>query len=189
MLVCRKCGYTTPHDCGPSTPGGIVGSAVKPCPLKGALWVHVVDLAGNGVEGVKVKADGAEKTTDKSGFAIWDPLDEGAKKVELQETFEGGLKHFYKPDLWQLSAAIAKGQVSLVEFQLPCWIEIRVEDDKGKVLDDVKVLVKGNGGALEVTLSKDMLNDQGVYRIGDLFPGESEISFPEICDAEWSAKA
>jgi hypothetical protein len=188
MLVCRKCGYTVPHDCGPSTPGGIVGSAVRPCPTKGALWVHVVDLAGNGVEGLKVKVDGADKTTDKSGFAMWDPLDEGSKKVALPENYDGALKQFYKPDVWQLSAAVAIGQVSLVEFQLPCWIEVRVEDDKGKVMEDIKVLVKGNGGALEVTLTKDKLNGEGVYRIGDLFPGNCEISFPELCDAEWTAK-
>jgi hypothetical protein len=184
-MLCRKCGAEVPHECSPSA---LLSRPVISCPLKGAVWVYVTDYGGDGVHGASVTLDGKKTTTDPSGFTSYDPVDEGSPVVAVEGKFEGKLKQFYLPETHQITAAATKGQVSLVEFQLPCWIEVRVEDDKGVVVDDVEVVVKDAGGTRVEKLTKERLGGDGVYRIEKLFPGTCEISIPGLSDAEWTAK-
>lgn len=186
-LLCRKCGHTVEHDCAGSSP---LATAVQSCPLtkKGVIWVNVVNLAGGSVHGVSITIDGVGETTDPVGFATSGPVPAGGKTVTLENKFEGALKQYYLCDPATRTVPVADGEVSVVEFKLPSWIEVRVEDDKGKLVDDVTVVVKDASGARTETLTKDKLDPGGFYRVETLYPGECEISFPDLCDTEWSAK-
>ncbi len=185
MWLCRKCSTEVPHECAPVA---VLGRPVSPCPLKGSVWVHVVDYGGVGVEGATVKVDNVEKVTNNKGFAVYDPLETGPRKTEIVNKFEDKLKQFYLPETASIEAAVTPGQLSMIEFQIPAWIEVRVEDDKGVVVTDVSVTVKDSGGSRVEVLTKDKLNEAGIYRIDKLYPGECEISFPDLCDDDWAAK-
>ncbi|MBI2686059.1 MAG: hypothetical protein HYX27_07065 [Acidobacteria bacterium] len=183
-LICRRCGSEVEHACSPSK---AMGESVMPCALKGALWVYVTDMAGNGIEGVGVSVDRTNKRTDKIGFAGFDPLEPGTARVELTELTGSAAVEFELPEVKTFEASIANGQISMVEFQLSSWIEIYVQDKAGKAVFDLTVKIKlPNGEERTEKLTRDKLTSKNVFRIGKIWRGDCQISFPEVCDAEWA---
>lgn len=187
QLICRRCGTEVAHDCKPSR--SLSDSSSMPCPLKGALWAYCTNKSGEGIAGVKVKLNGVEKVTDKAGFVGYDPLENGAARVELTE-LQGAALEYSLPDVKAFDAAVTAGQVSLVEFQLGSWIEIVVKDGDGVPVYDVTAQIKlPDGKVVMEKLTKDKLNSAGAYHVKVDVPGDCEITFPELADGDWAAKA
>lgn len=183
--LCRKCGKEVEHNCN----GSFTGTTVVPCPHKGAVWVYVTDLDGAGVAGIKVSLrDGehvTEKKTDDMGLAEFPSLDEGSKRVKIVD-LGSREPEFYMPEQHSGSVSVTKGQTSLIEFHLPTWIEIRVEDEDGTLVEDQVInLVFPDGQSR--ALSKSDLKDDA-YHAGAIVPGECQVSLAGLPDAEWTAR-
>jgi hypothetical protein len=184
-LLCRRCGAEAAHTCSPAK---VLGKPQTGCPPKAAVWVYVTDYSGLGKEGIKVSVAGVVKPTDPGGFASYDPVEPGEKKVQVIDLGAHAAK-FLLPESGPISAMAANGQISLIEFQISTWIEIRLEDEKGTVSEDGAVkLLCPDGAEKTETLSKEKLTKEGVYRLDKgMWPGDYEISFPRLYDAEWKA--
>jgi hypothetical protein len=184
-FLCRKCGKEVEHTCSGASPG----KTVAPCPLKGAVWVYVTDLDGNGLEGVKIslKDDDAttEQTTDGMGLAQFPALQPGSKDVKIAD-LGGKAPEFYMPAEHSGSVAVAKGQTSMIEFHVPTWIEIRVEDENGTLVEDLRISVAGADGQLKTLSKSDIKN--GAYYAGEIGPGDCQVYLAGVPDAEWKAK-
>ena len=185
-LLCRRCGAEVAHTCAPVK---VRGKPETGCLQKAAIWVYVTDYSGAGKEGVKVSIGGTIKTTDTSGFTSRDPIEPGEEKVEVVDLGPHKSK-FLVPETGPVSAMTANGQISLIEFQISTWIEIRLEDEKGTAVDGATVkLICPDGTERTETLTKEKLTKDGVYRLDKgMWPGDYEISFPGIYDAEWKPK-
>ena len=182
--LCRTCGKEVEHTCC----GSSAGKTVVPCPLKGAVWVYVTDLDGAGIEGIKVslKDNGStiEKTTDKMGLAEFPSLVEGSKAVQIADL--GGKKpEFYMPEEFSGSVSVTKGQTSIIEFHVPTWIEIRVEDEEGTLVEDLKINLLFADGQSKPLSESDLR--EGVYYVGEIVPGECQLTIAGLPDAEWKA--
>ncbi len=183
--LCRRCGKEVEHTCS----GSSAGKTVVPCPLKGTVWVYVTDLDGGGIAGIKVSLkDGdkvTEKDTDDMGLAEFPSLDEGSKTVKIVD-LGGKKREFYMPQQHSGSVSVTKGQTSLIEFHVPTWIEIRVEDEEGTLVEDLTINVVFPDDQSR-TLSKSDLKE-GAYYVGEIVPGECQVSIAGFPDAEWKAK-
>ena len=72
---------------------------------------------------------------------------------------------------------------------LPCkkkhWFGVRVVDEKGKVVPGVKVKLKLTDG----TTPEIIIDKTGAYKTATtLDPGNCDVSFPDLFDAEWNPK-
>jgi hypothetical protein len=119
MPTCSQCGNQI------VCPGHahVVGRGISTCTLaKGALWVQVVDHAGNGVPGVEVtlQGGGKTKTTDPQGLVHYDPLDDGQQyTVEMSDTLPGTHTATHKPPQDRTGRAqVEKGKIAYVKFEL-----------------------------------------------------------------------
>jgi hypothetical protein len=67
------------------------------------------------------------------------------------------------------------------------WIGLKVQDESGDKVTDVRVRVKQpDGNVLSLDLSQETLEADGTYRTQKVLPaGNCEISFPEIYNLEW----
>ena len=67
------------------------------------------------------------------------------------------------------------------------WIGIKVQDEDGKKVTDVKVNVKlPDGGSLSIDFGSETLESDGTYRTKKvLAPGKCDITFPEVYNLEW----
>jgi hypothetical protein len=71
----------------------------------------------------------------------------------------------------------------------PCkkkhWFGVRVVDEKGKVVPGVKVKLKLTDGSTPVIT----IDKTGTHKTATtLDPGNCEVSFPDLFDAEWNPK-
>lgn len=181
QLVCRRCGTEIPHECERSR---VLGESVLPCEQKGSLWVYVTNQSGEGIKGVDVKVGSVTKTTDKAGFAGFDPLDPGTARLELTALSGPPATEYELPAVKTFDAVIAKGQVSMVELQLASWIEIALVDSKGLPLRGFTMTIKlpdGNSKTQEI--------NEDVVRIPKIAAGDCRISFAGLYDAEWTLKS
>jgi hypothetical protein len=184
-FLCRRCGKDVEHTCSGASPS----KTVVPCPLKGVVWVYVTDLDGNGLKGVTVSLkDGdatPEKTTDDMGLAQFPGLEPGSKDVKIID-LGGKAPEFYMPEERSGSVSVAKGQTSIIELHVPTWIEIRVEDESGTLVEDLRISVVCADGQLK-ELSKANIKD-GAYHAGEMGPGDCQVSLVGVPDAEWKGK-
>ncbi len=180
QLICRRCGTEVEHTCGKTQS---LGETVLPCEQKGSLWVYVTNPSGEGLKGVDVKVGLVTKTTDKVGFVGFDPLEPGSVTVELTGLSSAPATDYELPEVGRFSAAIAKGQVSMVEFQLTSWIEVCLVDSKGTPLHGFTMTIKLPDGT---TKTEEITKD--VHRIPNLGGGDCQISFAGLYDAEWTEK-
>lgn len=70
------------------------------------------------------------------------------------------------------------------------WIGVLVVDERGRPVKDVKVKLKlTDGSEVVIDFLSAELQPDGSYRTDRVLdPGQCEISFPELCDAEWRPK-
>jgi hypothetical protein len=70
------------------------------------------------------------------------------------------------------------------------WIGVRVVDEDGKPVKDVKVRLKlTDGSVTTVDFASAKLEADGSYRTEKILdPGDCEISFPDLFDVEWKAQ-
>ena len=126
-----------------------------------------------------------EENTDDMGLAEFPSLDEGSKSVQIVDL--GGKKpEFYMPHQHSGSVSVTTGQTSVIEFHVPTWIEIRVEDEDGTLVEDLKINLVFPDGEVKMLSKSDL--KEGVYHVGEIVPGECQVSFTGLPDAEWTAK-
>jgi hypothetical protein len=139
VYACQK-----PH----ASSGALIGSAMHACPLqKGAIWVHVIDDGGGNVKGASVTSSvGGTKDSDPSGFASFDPLDEGsAYKITLNPLSTDLAKTHRLPAIVDVpNVPVTKGQITSVQVKLervaPLKVIIQRSDNDAFVKDiDVEV--------------------------------------------------
>ncbi len=147
MPICVKCGKPC-ADCGAEA---VVGGPAKACDLKkGAVWIHVMDDRGTGVDGVEVKLAGKTKKTKGGGFAAFDPMDAGDHTAELVTPLaEPIAKGHDAPKVSDASkgAPVSNGEITYVPFTLTRRAVLKVKvvqkDKPEKVFAEATVTVKG----------------------------------------------
>lgn len=121
MASCPICGTSLAcAHAGDETHTKAVEATKQDCPVtKGAIWVQVLDHKGAGVKDVTVKAAGKEGTTDDSGFAPFDPLDEQTYDVEITDPLpKTHVDGFLLPATKTVQATVKGGEIVLVKFRL-----------------------------------------------------------------------
>jgi hypothetical protein len=152
-----------------STP---VGAIAKPCPKsKGALWIHVLDDAGNNVREVDALKDGgSDKPTDTNGLSTYDPLDEGNYIAGLAKLSVKLAKLYMPPETTSQKVFVADGQITYVGFELKREARLKVlvhkVGDTGKVFG--KAPVKLTEGP--ETPDGQTVDDKGIH---DFTPDEA----------------
>jgi hypothetical protein len=95
--------------------GGVAKCAVQ----HGALWVLVHDGAGYDAKGVTIDVGGAKKTTDATGLAGFEPLEDGAYTVRLEALSVGVAERFDPPaEVVIADVPVSKGKIASVELVL-----------------------------------------------------------------------
>ncbi len=104
-----------------------IGSAILQCPVKkGAIWVHVFDDAGTGIQ-LPVTAPGS-KRTDGSGFASFDPLGEGEYTVSIDISSLGD--DYFPPSNNEIKKVpVRTGEITSVEFRIERVAPLKVSVD------------------------------------------------------------
>ena len=67
------------------------------------------------------------------------------------------------------------------------WIGVRVIDESGKAVKDIKVKMKlTDGSVVTIDFASTALDGDGSYKTArTIDPGDCEISFPDTYDIEW----
>ncbi|MCB9714269.1 MAG: hypothetical protein H6712_10455 [Myxococcales bacterium] len=100
--------------------GAVQRPLVASCPQKrGGLWVSVHDKAGVEAPGIPVEVDGRTATTDATGLAAFDPLDEGSYSVKLGTLPPAVAERFAPPAATSIDGVtVTKGKIALAELVL-----------------------------------------------------------------------
>jgi hypothetical protein len=138
QYVCHQ-----PHN----GPGPKIGTTATDCPVvKGSIWVHVIDDAGNNITGMNAKVKDTTKPTE-AGFAPFDPLDVNSYKVEIGPLDTDQLLLYFPPArLDAPSVPVKKGEITSVQFVLERKAELKVivkEEGADKFIPNIKVNLTG----------------------------------------------
>jgi hypothetical protein len=69
------------------------------------------------------------------------------------------------------------------------WVGVRVEDEDGKLVNDVSVHCTLSDGEFDVDMSTAPVDKDGVFKTQKLYdPGQCVFSFPAVYDVEWWPK-
>lgn len=113
MASCEHCGKPLKCSCRGEP---LLGSLAATCPqAEGALWIHVLDDAGDPVEGVTVDAFKTWVKTGKTGLVKLDRLPAKAFLAALGHPIPAG---YDPPLLMSKPATVAPGQIAYVLFTL-----------------------------------------------------------------------
>lgn len=148
MPLCVKCG--TPLVCTACHAEQRVGAVDKACALKkGAVWIHVMDDQGQGVEGVSVALDGGPIETDKSGFAAFDPKDAGTYQVSLVPLGVDLARRYDPPRETEGPVRVSDGEITYLAFTLTRRATLKVQvaqkNNHARVFSGATVTLVGKG--------------------------------------------
>jgi len=162
-----------------------IGSAVSLCPaqIKGSIWAHVIDDAGNEVPNIPATLAGVETVT-KEGFASSGPLSEDKKYLVTI----GKLPEIYLPLAVTTAenVPVKPGEITRVRFQLiraaKMTVTVKFADPDGVgIVPGVQVHVSGSGDAPpdQPTLGN------GSKDFEKLHPGPHEVSIAFDQEKYW----
>ncbi|WP_437674145.1 hypothetical protein [Sorangium sp. So ce131] len=117
----------------------------QPCALKkGALWVHVMDDAGEAVKGVVVDVSGSQKTTEDNGFARFDPMEAQKYTAKLPDKLPDA---YDAPEATSSDVWLSQGEVAYLGFSLPRKPKLKVKvvkkGEATKLFGDATVTITG----------------------------------------------
>ncbi|MCH9685954.1 MAG: carboxypeptidase-like regulatory domain-containing protein [Deltaproteobacteria bacterium] len=146
--------------------GAVQRPLVAPCSDKrGGLWVSVHDTAGVEVPGVPVAVDGRTVTTDATGLAAFDPLEQGAYTIELGTLPTAVAERFALPAVPRIDGlTVTKGKIELADMVLRRRPTLEV---KVSPATDAEVIVThGGSGKSRSAKTRNGTVDFGVVEVG-----------------------
>ncbi|MFO0615560.1 MAG: hypothetical protein U0414_23405 [Polyangiaceae bacterium] len=146
MPLCVECG--SPLTCGNTHQHPLI----TPCSLRdGALWVHVMDDAGESVSDVPVEVSGKGRKDTIDGFARFDPMAPQAYVVTLPALEDALAERYQRDDLFEGGVRPAQGEVAYVGFKLLRRPEVTVKvvqsGNHARLFDAARVTLSGTEAA------------------------------------------
>ncbi len=146
--------------------GAVQQPLVSPCPQRrGGLWVSVHDAAGVEVPGVPVAVDGRTATTDATGLAAFDPLEQGSYSIELGTLPPAVAERFAPPAVPRLEGVtVTKGKIELADMVLRRRPTLEVQ--VSPATDAEVIVTHGGSGESRSAKTSDGVVDFGVVDVG-----------------------
>lgn len=174
MGTCNTCnGKLVCATCGPTR---TVGATAQECrAMKGAIWVHIKDDSGKGVEGVPVDRSGTAVKSDPTGLAGFDGLKGAEYTVTVDLSKEPFTRTYEPPSVTTKTISLPEGEVRYWSIPLKrlSSLEVRldVEGDPKKKLAGATVKVTGGEPPPDATTK-----DEGIADLGTLKAGTYEVT-------------
>ena len=130
---------------------------------------------------------GMRQTKMENGIADFNVVPIG--KHSIRVTLQGQMAKDYLVPKDPVEVTLKNGDNVTVpiEVEPQSWIGVKVVDEAGHPVKDVKVRIKlTNGSTVDVDFNSATLQSDGSYQTDhNIDPGQCEISCPELFDLEW----
>jgi hypothetical protein len=142
------------------TCGCVPVSSTVNCPKPGCLWVHVVNDLGKAIPGMSIIAINPKKTlTDRSGLVLYDNVQRGHYKVEIQDERKLDEQLEDLPEEKEVTREIQDGAITQVFFELKrrAKLKVVVLGEKQILVDATiyaKQIISKPSGGKKATLAK-----------------------------------
>ncbi len=130
---------------------------------------------------------GMRQTKMENGIADFNVVPTGKHSIKV--VLQGQMAKDYKAPTDPVEVTLKNGDNVTVpiEVEPQAWIGVKVVDEAGQPVKDVKVRIKlTNGSTVDVDFNTAALQADGSYQTEhNIDPGQCEISCPELFDLEW----